>query len=260
MPTRVKRPPRRRLTTYDAIALSYDHEAHVEPVQGFFEEIRPIVSQLEDDAVLDLGCGTGLLTERLAASGCFVLGVDASARMLDVARMRCRKFGRSVRFVHLDFARLGTLQKSYSAAFASGDVVNHLMSTRELSHFFAHVRTRLRPRSVFCFDVLNRWCFENYWQDQTYLFESIQGDMVMDCTWDAREMVGSARTVVYRKLTSGAYERRSTTISERFFPMPVIRKLLKRAGFRTVRALSWSPWMDQDQEQRNDRTLWMAWA
>lgn len=40
------------------------------------------------ERILDLGCGDGALTERLAASGALVRGVDASAQMAAVARTR----------------------------------------------------------------------------------------------------------------------------------------------------------------------------
>jgi SAM-dependent methyltransferase len=38
--------------------------------------------------ILDLGCGDGQLTKRIAASGASVLGVDASAEMVAAARLR----------------------------------------------------------------------------------------------------------------------------------------------------------------------------
>jgi SAM-dependent methyltransferase len=40
------------------------------------------------ETILDLGCGDGVLTQRLAEAGAEVLGVDASAPMLDAARAR----------------------------------------------------------------------------------------------------------------------------------------------------------------------------
>jgi trans-aconitate methyltransferase len=40
------------------------------------------------ERVLDLGCGDGALTERLAALGCSVIGIDASADMIAAARRR----------------------------------------------------------------------------------------------------------------------------------------------------------------------------
>lgn len=58
-----------------------------------------------DDAVLDIGCGTGQTTRdaaRIAASGT-ALGVDLSSRMLDVARTRAEDEGlTNVSFEHGD--------------------------------------------------------------------------------------------------------------------------------------------------------------
>ena len=43
--------------------------------------------------VLDFGCGTGLLTERLAADFGHVIAVDSSAAMIEVVRQKCAKNG-----------------------------------------------------------------------------------------------------------------------------------------------------------------------
>ena len=40
------------------------------------------------EAILDLGCGDGALTERIAATGAVVTGVDASIAMVEAARAR----------------------------------------------------------------------------------------------------------------------------------------------------------------------------
>lgn len=52
---------------------------------------KPVVDLLAPAAgerILDLGCGDGVLTQVLVAAGASVLGVDASADMLDAARVR----------------------------------------------------------------------------------------------------------------------------------------------------------------------------
>jgi SAM-dependent methyltransferase len=40
------------------------------------------------ERILDLGCGDGALTEKLAAAGCDVVGADASAELVEAARAR----------------------------------------------------------------------------------------------------------------------------------------------------------------------------
>lgn len=59
---------------------------------GFVPALGAAVFDLLDprpgETILDLGCGDGVLTERIAAAGADVLGVDDSMAMLDAARAR----------------------------------------------------------------------------------------------------------------------------------------------------------------------------
>ena len=51
----------------------------------------PVVSLLKpipDESILDLGCGDGVLTEKIAQVGADVLGIDSSHSMVDAARKR----------------------------------------------------------------------------------------------------------------------------------------------------------------------------
>ena len=66
--------------------------------RGYAENARfvadlgmPVVDLLAPrpgERILDLGCGDGALTEKLAAAGCDVVGADASAELVKAARAR----------------------------------------------------------------------------------------------------------------------------------------------------------------------------
>jgi trans-aconitate methyltransferase len=67
-------------------AEDYKKNAAFVPVLG-----APVVDLLDPkpgEHILDLGCGDGMLTERLVAAGASVVGVDASAGMIAAARAR----------------------------------------------------------------------------------------------------------------------------------------------------------------------------
>src|SRR6516162_6696264 len=52
---------------------------------------QPVLELLHpqpEERILDLGCGDGLLTEKLVAAGAQVVGVDSSADMVAAARQR----------------------------------------------------------------------------------------------------------------------------------------------------------------------------
>jgi len=87
---------------------------------GFVSELGATVMELlapqPGERILDLGCGDGALTARLAAMGCEVVGVDSSADMLAAARDK----GLDTRL--LDAAKLETadeLANSFDAVFSN---------------------------------------------------------------------------------------------------------------------------------------------
>ena len=77
---------------YDRVAPEYEKWAgglHLRVAERLVEVAAP----RRGEAVLDVGCGTGLVTHRLAArvgARGSVVGIDLSARMLDLARPRAR--------------------------------------------------------------------------------------------------------------------------------------------------------------------------
>jgi len=243
---------------YDHLGAAYDQAPHVEVAQGFFNAVRRLARARARAAglILDLGCGTGLLTELLAGAGCRVLGVDISRGMLKVARRRCRRFGTRVRFVAGDLLDLHTSPPA-AAAFACADIVNHFTAEKDVAAFFKSAWRSLEPGGVFVFDALNRWCFENYWKGQTYYFEGKSGDLVMECDWDPRRRLGTARMAVYARGPRG-HAKRETVLLERLHEDRTIRRLLLRAGFSRADARPYSPWTDQHEEESVDRTLWTA--
>lgn len=52
------------------------------------EPLLDLLAPLPGERILDLGCGDGALTEKLAARGCRVIAVDASAAQVQAARAR----------------------------------------------------------------------------------------------------------------------------------------------------------------------------
>lgn len=50
--------------------------------------IAPLISNLSDSRVLDFGCGTGLLTEKLAPICGHIVAVDTSGRMIEVLQTK----------------------------------------------------------------------------------------------------------------------------------------------------------------------------
>ncbi|HEX6882477.1 MAG TPA: methyltransferase domain-containing protein [Planctomycetota bacterium] len=243
---------------YRAFAGVYDQDVQVEIPRAFFRTLRPLIrAHRVGPPILDLGCGSGLLTAELARAGARVVGVDASREMLDLARERCAPLGRSVRLVHARLEHL-ELHRPARLALACQDVVNHLPSLSTVRRAFAAVRRALQPGGLFLFDTITAYCFRTYWTDNTHLLEGPLGDVLMSCTWDPERRRGSAHIVGYARRADGAYARHATVLHEHLYSDAELGAALRAAGFTALRARPWSPWRAQDAEARRHRRLWCA--
>jgi trans-aconitate 2-methyltransferase len=96
-----------------------------------------------DETVLDAGCGSGRVTERLLERlpDGRVVALDASSAMLAEARRRLARFGRRVAFVHADLARPLPLDEPVDAILSTATfhwVLDH-------DALFANLAAAVRP-------------------------------------------------------------------------------------------------------------------
>ncbi|WP_043668036.1 class I SAM-dependent methyltransferase [Clavibacter michiganensis] len=111
---------------------------------------RALAEEVGARSVLDLGCGTGMLTVSLATRGRRVVGVDPSAAMLDVARNR--PGGGAVEWIHGDSRAIP--DAPYDLAFLTGNVVQHIPDP-EWIRTLADLRAALRPGGTLSFESRN---------------------------------------------------------------------------------------------------------
>ena len=79
--------------SWDELATGWDTRADTRlyaerAFESWNRKITPLVSDLAESRVLDFGCGTGLLTEKLAPLCGHIVAVDISAGMIDVLQSK----------------------------------------------------------------------------------------------------------------------------------------------------------------------------
>lgn len=242
---------------YDDLTLLYDAEDHREIAASFVHALTERIDLATlDGPVVDLGCGSGAVTEFLARAGVHVIGIDLSGPMLDLARRNCRRHASRVAFLQDDL-RAFTLDEPAALACACGDIMNHMPTARDLERVFSATSRALEPGAPLIFETLNAFCFEHYW-NETYFTEHEQGDLVMACSWDPDKRVGVASLTGFIKDGRGAYRKVQSEHVEYLHDRSTIRRALSRAGFRSITREDWSPWPDQHLEPAMDRDLWIA--
>ncbi|NRQ13233.1 class I SAM-dependent methyltransferase [Ensifer sesbaniae] len=103
-------------------------------------------------SILDLGCGTGLLTSALAATGKRVVGVDPAVAMLDVARLR--PGGDRVRWVEGD-GRTIRLNESFDLVLLSGHAFQVFLTREDQLSVLRTIAAHLAAEGRFIFDSRN---------------------------------------------------------------------------------------------------------
>ena len=120
----------------------------------------------EENIVVDLGCGTGKLTEILADRGYDVMGIDLSEEMLGMALERRDKLHHRTLYLCQDmreFELFGT-----AGTFVSvGDSVNYLLTDEDMDKLFRRVNTFLFPRGIFIFDFKTLHLYRDVIGDST---------------------------------------------------------------------------------------------
>ena len=76
------------MEAYSGFAKVYDLFMDNIPYEEWTDYVKELLAEegIQDGIVLDLGCGTGSVTELLARAGFDMLGIDNAEEMLEIAR------------------------------------------------------------------------------------------------------------------------------------------------------------------------------
>jgi SAM-dependent methyltransferase len=164
----------------------YDHDNPRGDDTDFYVRLA---ADLGAHQIIDLGCGTGLLTRELAVDGRYVVGVDPAPAMLAVAR---RQPGADrVQWVEGDSSALGT--PGANLVVMTGNVAQVFLDDSEWAATLRAIHAALRPGGHLAFE--SRYPTDRAWErwnrDATYeRIDSPNGPM--EC-WLELVSVGNGR-------------------------------------------------------------------
>jgi SAM-dependent methyltransferase len=194
---------------------------------------------LRSGRIVDLGCGSGILSESLSKAGYDVLGIDLSPAMLRIARRRAPRAVFRIASVHR-----AELPEAI-AIVAVGECLNYLFDVRgdprwphRLERLFHRVYRALRPGGIFLFDLAEpgrlggRTSLEAHWDGADWA-------LLLNANEDRTRNLLVRRITTFRHLGTGPrarYRRDQEVHRLRLFPRSQTVRLLRKAGFR-VRTL-----------------------
>lgn len=184
--------------------------------------------------LLDLACGTGSVSVRLAEKGYEVIGVDLSPEMLSEAQNKAYSAGQNILFLCQDMTALD-LYGTVDAAVCTLDGLCHLPDEESVSAALGKVSLFMNPGGVFLFDVNSVYKHRAVLGNNTFVYDT---DDVY-CVWQ-NTLLPDGVTVqmdldFFEPVSdAGDYVRQSERFTERAYPRETLEAMLKKAGFTVL--------------------------
>ena len=215
---------------YDLFMDNVDYEAWSEYLRGLLQKYG-----VEDGLVLELGCGTGSMTELLARAGYDMIGLDCSEDMLQVAQEKKCESGLDILYLEQDmreFELYGTVRAVVSVC----DSLNYILEEEELLQVFRLVNNYLDPGGIFLFDLNT---IDKYRQigDTTIAENREEGSFIWDNYYDEQEAVNEYQLTIFLKEgREGLYRKYEEVHYQRAYEVNRVRELLEEAGMEFLDA------------------------
>lgn len=184
--------------------------------------------------LLDLACGTGSVSVRLAKKGYEVIGVDLSPEMLSEAQNKAYSAGQNILFLCQDMTALD-LYGTVDAAVCTLDGLCHLPDEESVFAALQKVSLFMNPGGVFLFDVNSVYKHRAVLGNNTFVYDT---DDVY-CVWQ-NTLLPDGVTVqmdldFFEPVSdAGDYVRQSERFTERAYPRETLEAMLKKAGFTVL--------------------------
>lgn len=156
------------MEAYTSFAKVYDQFMDNVPYEDWAQYLHGVLEMygIRDGLVLELGCGTGTMTELLSGYGYDMIGVDCSEEMLDAAMEKREESGHDILYLLQDmreFELYGTVRAVVSVC----DSINYLLEEEELEQVFRLVNNYLDPGGIFLFDFNTDYKYREVLGNQT---------------------------------------------------------------------------------------------
>ncbi len=203
---------------------------------GESEDVHREVLAAERNVVVDLGCGTGTLTELLADAGYDMIGIDNSQEMLRIAMEKKERSGKEILYLLQDMREF-ELYGVAGAIVSVCDSLNYLLEEEELEATFRLVNNYLYPGGVFIFDFNTAYKYETVIGDATIAENREDCSFIWENYYDAEGQLNEYDiTVFVRETADGRFRRFTETHVQRGYTLGQMRGLVEKAGMEFVAA------------------------
>ena len=213
---------------YDMFMDNIDYPQWCEYLTGLLEEYG-----IKDGLVLELGCGTGSMTELLAQKGYDMIGIDNSPDMLEIAMEKREESGHDILYLQQDmreFELYGTVRGIVSVC----DCMNYILEEEELLQVFRLVNNYLDPGGIFIFDMNTPYKYENLIGDTTIAENREEGSFIWENYFDEETRINEYALTLFIQESEDLYRKYEEFHYQKAYDVQNVIGLLEEAGLEFV--------------------------
>ena len=201
------------------------------------EDGKSEILSSERNLVLDLGCGTGTLTELLYRKGYDMIGVDNSEDMLNIAFAKGEKSGSEILYLCQDMRELD-LYSTVGTVVCVCDSINYLLENDEVEDTFALINNYLYPGGLFIFDFNTVYKYEQVIGDTTIAENREECSFIWENFYHEEERINEYDLTIFAKEDNcGLFRRFTETHLQRGYTLAEMKEFVERAGMEVALVL-----------------------
>ena len=227
------------MEAYTNFAEVYDTFMDNIPYEKWAEYLHEIMEEynIREGTLLELGCGTGNMTEQLASMGYDMIAVDNSEDMLELAMEKRLKTGHDILYLLQDmqsFELYGTVKAVVSVC----DSVNYVTDEAELKEVFRLVNNYLDPRGIFIFDFNTEYKYREILGDRVIAEERDECSFIWDNYYNEQDKINEYELTLFvqSKEDPELYRKYQEVHYQRAYTLEKIKTLIEKAGLRYIAA------------------------
>lgn len=227
------------MDAYTGFAEVYDTFMDNVPYEEWADRLEKLLEEygIDDGLVLDLGCGTGNMTEGLAKRGYDMIGVDGAPEMLEIAARKREESGHDILYLSQDmreFELYGTVRAVISVC----DCINYVLDAEELLSVFRLVNNYLDPGGVFLFDFNTQYKYEHILGSRTFAESRDACSFIWDNYYDADDRVNEYELTLFIRedAKEERYRRYQEVHYQKGYTLEEIKELIGKSGLEFLGA------------------------
>lgn len=217
-------------SVYDTFMDNIPYEEWCEYLTGLLREYG-----VTDGLLLDLGCGTGSLTELLADGGYDMIGVDYSEEMLELALEKKMESGNDILYLCQDMREF-ELYGTVSAVVSICDCMNYITELEDLVAVFKLVNNYLDPKGIFIFDLNTEYKYRDVMGDTTIAEDREDSSFIWDNQYEPEEKINIYDLSIFVRESGDLYRKYHETHYQRAYSLDEVKAALEEAGMEFVAA------------------------